>query len=361
MNSKELLISLEFDRRQYRAEEQQLLRYTITNESENSISVLKWHTPLEGFNSNMFRIKKGRRLAVYLGRTVKRGIPTQKDYLTIEPRDSVSVEFDIVEYYDISKAGDYSVEFRPTLLDYGPEEPKDLAAKGKLIPKTVRSNVVSFRLLENREPRQLKGVAKEWIAKLDKALAKRPPTFTSCTSNEQNIVDNALTEAERIASKACHDLKCTKGSERKIARRYKQWSGIYASSRYNKVTSNFDEILDALANRTITFDCSCNENYYAYVYPTRPYEIYLCNVFWTRPLTGTDSQAGTIVHEISHFDVVAGTEDHVYGQTGCRNLAVNDPSEAIENADSHEYFAENTPTLSMGMCESRYALWLLGL
>jgi len=46
---------------------------------------------------------------------------------------------------------------------------------------------------------------------------------------------------------------------------------------------------------------------------------------------------------MSHFDVVAGPDDVVYGQSGAINLAITDPDAAITNADSHEYFAENTP------------------
>ncbi len=91
-------------------------------------------------------------------------------------------------------------------------------------------------------------------------------------------------------------------------------------------------------------DCACTENYYAYVYPTQPYKIYVCNAFWSAPNTGTDSRAGTLVHEMSHFNVVAGTDDWAYGQTACRSLATRSPKKAIDNADSHEYFAENTPS-----------------
>ena len=61
------------------------------------------------------------------------------------------------------------------------------------------------------------------------------------------------------------------------------------------------------------------------------------------PLTGTDSKAGTLVHEMSHFNVTAGTDDHVYGQSGAKSLAISDPAAALDNADSHEYFAENNP------------------
>jgi peptidyl-Lys metalloendopeptidase len=43
--------------------------------------------------------------------------------------------------------------------------------------------------------------------------------------------------------------------------------------------------------------------------------------------------------------VVAGTDDNVYGQPACRQLARDSPEEAIANADRREYFAENTPSM----------------
>ena len=49
---------------------------------------------------------------------------------------------------------------------------------------------------------------------------------------------------------------------------------------------------------------------------------------------------------MSHFNVVAGTDDHVYGQAGAKSLAASDPARALDNADNHEYFAENTPALN---------------
>ena len=93
----------------------------------------------------------------------------------------------------------------------------------------------------------------------------------------------------------------------------------------------------------MTFDCGCKQRYYAYVYPNQPYNIYVCSVFWQAPMTGTDSKAGTLIHEMSHFTVVAGTDDYVYGQSGAKNLAITNPDNAIMNADNHEYFAENNP------------------
>ena len=43
---------------------------------------------------------------------------------------------------------------------------------------------------------------------------------------------------------------------------------------------------------------------------------------------------------------VAGTDDHVYGQSGAAEMARTAPARAVNNADSHEYFGENAPPLN---------------
>jgi len=85
--------------------------------------------------------------------------------------------------------------------------------------------------------------------------------------------------------------------------------------------------------------------YQAYVHPDQPYEITVCASFWTEPAIGAESQAGAILHEISHFVVVAGTEDVTYSQTLARMTAQYVPAKAILNADSYRYYAENDPAL----------------
>jgi peptidyl-Lys metalloendopeptidase len=58
------------------------------------------------------------------------------------------------------------------------------------------------------------------------------------------------------------------------------------------------------------------------------------------------------VHETSHFNVVAGTRDLTYGQVKAKKLATSDPDKTLQNADSHEYFAENDPPLPMLLLSS---------
>jgi hypothetical protein len=51
-------------------------------------------------------------------------------------------------------------------------------------------------------------------------------------------------------------------------------------------------------------------------------------------------QAGTIVHELTHFTVNGGTWDWAYGVVACRTLAIATRHLAVNNADPFEYFAE---------------------
>ena len=106
---------------------------------------------------------------------------------------------------------------------------------------------------------------------------------------------------------------------------------------------------------------------YAYVYPGATergkYEgtVHLGQAFWNSK--DDVERAGTLIHELSHFKTVAGTDDEkidfpgidprkysetykyggtysAYGGSRSSRLAISDPSLAIENADSFEFFVE---------------------
>ena len=165
-------------------------------------------------------------------------------------------------------------------------------------------------------------------------------TYVGCTATRTTTAGQAVVEARKYSENAKGYLNL--GT---VGARYTTWFGAYTSSRYGTAQSHFAAIDTALdqSGGQLKINCGCNQNYYAYVYPNKPYEIFVCKAFWTAPLTGTDSKAGTLVHEVSHFDIVANTDDVVYGQAGAKSLAISNPADAVRNADSHEYFSENTP------------------
>ena len=311
-----------------------LVRFSLHNDNKEEIRVLAWNSPFEqSFNADFFDVTFETRGVShdveYLSRHVKRGDAAANEYVALAAGDSVSVELDVSHGYDVNAAGFYNIRFNGVLRYYAAID--DFS---ELRVVTLQSNTVLARQ----------------ASALPTLNQLQTPSFNSCDASQQAIIDTSLVAAEELAITAHEALTTTPVSDRPNAARYTNWFGSYLSSRYSSVTTNFAAIQSAIVNETMQFVCNsdrCDRGTYAFVYSNSPHEIYLCDSFWTAPVTGTDSQAGTIIHELSHFNIVAGTDDHQYGQSAARALASSNPNLAIDNADSHEYFAENTPALSM--------------
>lgn len=308
--------------------------FTLKNHSTSAVEVLIWNTPFETrFNSRYFSVLRNGKKVNYTGRMVKRGKPKESDYITIEPGSSKSAAISLPEGYAMDSLGLYEVAFTG-MLQYRSlgKQRADRALSKVKVRKRKSSNKLLLEVTSLPKPQ---------------AAYKQAATYTSCTSSQITVLDSVLTEAERIAIEARDILDSTPVSERDEAGRYISWFGSYTSARYSTTSTNITKISSALSDETIEFLCDCTEDYYAWVYPSEPYKIHICSAFWDAPLTGADSQSGTVVHEMSHFNVIAGTDDHVYGQDGAFTTAQSDPVTAIDNADNYEYFAENAPYLPM--------------
>jgi uncharacterized protein involved in type VI secretion and phage assembly len=80
---------------------------------------------------------------------------------------------------------------------------------------------------------------------------------------------------------------------------------------------------------------------FAYTKPDdESHMVYLDDAFWTAPAVGTDSKAGTIVHELSHFNDIGATSDDAYGKKAAGILAIDEVEKALENADNMEFYVE---------------------
>jgi peptidyl-Lys metalloendopeptidase len=307
------------------------VRFTMRNPGTEPVQVLKWQTPFFGVDANLFSIHVGGTEVAYTGRLIKRGQPGARDYLTLRPGEVRSIDLDLSAHYDFAKSGQYEVRYDELLVDRGG------LAKRVISTPTVMWVDGSDQFLEQRADQD------PWAGLGVKAAnaLNAAPSFSKCTTTQQSQLITALDSARTYAanSRAYFPLH----SASNISARYTTWFGAVTAARYNTATSHFNAIDAAFVNQPITIDCGCKKQYYAYVYPTQPYKIYVCRAFWSAPNTGTDSRAGTLIHEMSHFNVVAGTDDHAYGQSAAKSLAISNPDNALDNADNHEYFAENTP------------------
>ncbi|KAB5587773.1 Deuterolysin M35 metalloprotease [Ceratobasidium theobromae] len=246
---------------------------------------------------------------------IKNNDPT--DFTVLEPGQSREITHNLagISSYDIFQYVDGSGNLAT------------IKATTEPVTFGVGGNLVSAEVLHKRQPRIVR--------------RQNSPQFVSCSDSQKDTILDAVKGAEDYAQQAADYLEqVNSGTDR-----YTTWFGEYDQGRVSKVASHFKAITGKATQST--YDCSPSEcgnaSTFAYVYPNQPGKVYLCGAFWNAPVTGTDSKAGTIVHEQTHFDEYGGTGDHAYGQRGCQELAQKDPNTAVMNADSHEYFAENNP------------------
>jgi peptidyl-Lys metalloendopeptidase len=315
-----LSATIESDKAFLTDSEPAIVRVTLRNDGTQDASVLRWQTPLQGVQSNLFEVLLDGRPVAYTGRLYKRPAPTAADYIRLAPGTSTAIEIDLSRYYDLSRTGEYSVSYRFPGIESN--------VLRLAVERGERSRLLQALTRQKPEPRHATGTAVD-------------PEFVSCNSSQQNDLYDALDGTELLSARAYDYLHDVPVNKRKKNAAYKTWFGRYTAPRYNRVLAVYANVFTVASEYTVTFHCDCDEeDTYAYVYPDEPFHIYLCELFWDSPTIGTDSQAGTLIHETSHFDIVAGNDDYAYGQSSCKRLASRDPGRAVYNADNYEYFAE---------------------
>ncbi len=286
--------------------------FNLTNNSDELVKIFKSSIPFDGeVGKNIFDVRNNNHELRYVGRVVERMHEVnEENFLYLDAGESYETTVNLSTLYNFSRQNrEYDVSFNSSVyVAYDNGENEHLA---------LHSNNLDIEASVNR-----------------RTIRKREQTYeTSCTENQQNLLGQALSYAENLAVNSANLLHTTDANNTQ----FREWFG---AGDYDTVTTHFDNISSTLSKNVVNFDCGCHEGYVAYVYPYQPHTIYLCNGFWSTQMQGTDSKAGTIIHETSHFRVVAGTSDHAYGQGEARGLAQNTPAHAISNADNHEYFAE---------------------
>lgn len=312
------------------------VQFRITNNSGDIVKVPHWQLPGNEATGKLFDVSRDGKQVDYLGPMIKRAAPTEADLVTFQPHETKVVSVDLSRAYDLSAGGDYTVRFRSTLQGaFNGKGQRIASPDGRLL----NFESVPLKLWVDRN-NPLLSLQPESAARPAATSTVNGVTYVGCTTARISSAGTAVAEARKYSENS--KLYLNAGTQ---GPRYTTWFGAYTSSRYNTVRSHFSSIDTAMdqSGGQIKINCGCNQNYYAYVYPTKPYEIFVCKAFWSAPTTGTDSKAGTLIHEMSHFNAVAGTDDHVYGQSGAKSLAISNPANAVDNADNHEYFAENTP------------------
>jgi peptidyl-Lys metalloendopeptidase len=285
------------------------LEFTVSNAGAEQAEFLRWGTPFEGVSDDMFDVRdeQNNRLN-YLGKIIMRDEPIAEDYVIIPAGGSLSTTLDLGQSYEFSSVGKYIVRL-------------DFPTYCQLQYSSTDSQVATVFQLKSVPERRPTGFA--------------PEGFTNCNANEISYTNTAISGGR---SESASSFNCLNGGT--CAARYTRWFGTRTTANFNFVTVCYRNINTALGG-TFNGYCdktTCAANTFAYVYPTDGTRtVYLCPLFFNR----SGDRNRVIVHELSHFSSICGTQDYTYGESSCLNLARTNPNNACRNADNVCYFAGN--------------------
>jgi len=323
------------------------VEFVLTNNSADDISLLRWETPLEPeLTQDVFTVSQSdgknksmhAERAMFSGRLIRRSNPQPQDFITIAAGESRSATVPLADYYQLSGQGMHYVSFRGVFNFQEPQKDRSALQSAPTELKTVYAKT---------------GTVEVDLVPTPEILFARPEGYSGCSAQQLEELPGDFDASEQITRVARESLEGLAENERASSPRYLHWFGEYDSEHYAEALDTYAKSEDLMGRGEVEFLCDCDEPYYAFIRRTEPFRVNLCTFYWSAPRLGTDSRAGTILHEVSHFNEVGGTEDHAYGAALASALARNDSSRAVNNADSIEYFAENTPfrEISAGIAE----------
>jgi len=296
------------------------LSLELRNTNPFSVALLRWNLPLDkrfGGEDNFIVLLNGQPVP-YIGARVKYADPTFLDYLILASNETITVPIVLHNLYDFTKPGSYKIQFQSHVWDYVNEADFMRIPRARIYfapSEIIASNAVIIRTNDPLLPQ---------------AVVPYP-----CSTSERNIIlDAAASLRSPLIGGAVNVINQGNTAT------YREWFGAYVGSRWQIA----EEVIRYIQQNTVVaYQCDDRAGVYAYVYPSdTTHTIYLCQAFWSaNKIGGFDTQAGTLLHELSHFNNIGATGDHAYGTGACRNLAISSPARAVNNADSFEYFGES--------------------
>ena len=126
------------------------LKFTLTNNTEAGLYVLKWYTPLERFGGEIFCVVRDGKPIPYRGPEAERGDPTPDSYVFVEAGASVSATVDLAAAYDFWEAGEYTIGFSSPRMSHVARTEGEMATSlDDVGPVAMPSNQVPVTILED--------------------------------------------------------------------------------------------------------------------------------------------------------------------------------------------------------------------
>ncbi|XP_019854636.1 PREDICTED: uncharacterized protein LOC105313506 [Amphimedon queenslandica] len=301
--------------------------FEFTNNANEDLYLLKRNTPLEGLYSQFVSVSFDGRPLEYEGIHVLRLPPTKDEFVLLKAGESISASVQITDIFRIDTDGLYTVQYSRPLQYLSVNEMSSMSID-QLRESFVRESIQLYL-----EDTSLLSKPKKEEVKVDYTVhleACGSASFVGDRNNSQTL------DAHKRLCGGIDKAKAGTGNNNI----YVTWFGTYDGGRAATVKNVYQKMRDGITNKVCTYHNngpSCQSNWYAY---TRKgiQTVYLCNIYYgdqTYCSKSGESKEGTLLHEWAH--AYGYIDDVAYGRSNCKNLARNNPSGAIRNADSFLY------------------------
>uniref|UniRef100_A0A1X7UFG0 Lysine-specific metallo-endopeptidase domain-containing protein n=1 Tax=Amphimedon queenslandica TaxID=400682 RepID=A0A1X7UFG0_AMPQE len=304
--------------------------FEFTNNANEDLYLLKRNTPLEGLRSQFVSVSLDGRPLKYEGIIMRRAPPTKDEFVLLKAGESISTTVQITDAFSIDTDGLYTVQYsRP--LQYLSGNEINLLSIGKLRESFVHESTQLY----------LEDTSALMKPKIEEVKIDYTVYIESCSDASFSNGDNNNSQTLEAHKKLCSGSDTARGQVGENINISTTWFGAYDATRTAAAQKVYSDIKTGLTNTAVTYyndGPDCGANTYAYIWTNIKDTVYLCSEYYnsqTSCSTTGESKEGTLIHEWSHL--FGDTDDHAYGRSDCKELAEDNPANAVENADNYCY------------------------
>jgi deuterolysin len=305
------------------------VKATIKNTGSEDLKLFKTGTFLDDSHVEKVEVFKAGAPVAFEGIRLRVSTANLEEsaFQILKAGESIEAAFDIAVAHDMSAGGDFD------LLTEGAFAYADLdsTAIAGAVPFT------SNKVIAAVDGAKASKVRRDWID-----LAKRTVLQSDCTGTRRTATVNALANCASLARTAASAASNTA----KLSEYFKSSSSSVAST-VRTVFNNIASECGSTTGGASTQYCSdilgaCSGGVLAYTSPSTAQMVNCPSFFSALPATSrtchAQTQANTILHEMTHLRQVKGTSDYGgYGYNFVRSLSA---AQNLNHADTYTLFAQ---------------------
>ncbi|XP_011405111.2 PREDICTED: uncharacterized protein LOC105313403 [Amphimedon queenslandica] len=309
--------------------------FEFTNNANEDLYLLKRNTPLEGLNSEFVSVSLDGRPLEYEGIIMRCAPPAKDEFVLLKGGESISASVQITDIFSIDTDGLYTVQYSRPLQYLSVNEMSAMSIhqlRGSFVRESVQLYLEDTSVLSKPKIEEVK---------IDYTV--HIEACGSASFSNGNVNNSKTLDAHK---KLCAGTDRAKNKVGNITVSI-TWFGRYDAGRTATAKKTYTDVKSGITNNVVTYYNNgprCGAKTYAYVLSNVKNTVYLCNLYYksqTYCSTSAESKEGTLLHEWSHsyagrIDYKSGGTDY-YGRSKCKELAKNDPANAVKNADNYCY------------------------